>query len=161
MFVNRSRLLAAIKCDYTRRHPRKSDSYYPNLAVDELIELINRYTYIYTYIHIHIYVYMSIKISFFVNINLNKSYCKNCIIYMAHTHRAWSLSFFLHSCFLCPILLHQPRVANTYIHYDATRTRALFPSASSPIYFIIRRRSACDRRPESASRFAITNGSVI
>jgi len=38
------------------------------------------------------------KISFFVNINLNKSYCKDCIIYMAHVVLDLSLSllfFFL------------------------------------------------------------------
>jgi len=55
-------------------------------------------------------------ISFFVNINLNKSYCKDCIIYMAHTVLDLSLSlssaFFL--LFLFPPILRSLLFYLTY-----------------------------------------------
>jgi len=55
------------------------------------------------------------KISFFVNINLNKSYCKDCIIYMAHVVLDLSLpsvSFFFFTAFKFLLRAYRaPRVA--------------------------------------------------
>jgi len=134
MFVNRSRLLAAVKCDCTRRYKNPPPLYPPpprigpvlpgSSAADELIELINGYIK---------------KISFFVNINLNKSYCKDCIIYMAHIVLDLSLpsvfsSFFsLYSnSYFAHITCH-----TWSMHHDAIHVRS--HPQSYPIHFIVRR----------------------
>lgn len=87
------------------------------------------------------------KISFFVNINLNKSYCKDCIIYMAHIVLDLSLPSFFFS--FSPI----PNPCFAHIVRPRRHTCA-------PIRNPIRSTSSfADRRPESASRFA--KGSVV
>lgn len=67
------------------------------------------------------------KISFFVNINLNKSYCKDCIIYMAHIVLDLSLPSVFSSFFaIFKFLLrthHAPHVVHASRRYTCAPIR--------------------------------------